>query len=101
MAASTQLTPEELSLRASAAVHTAHAKHGSTAMLAKANQAKEALLKQQVDPDGTLPPDELDRRIKHARKAHMTRLSFLAAKARRLKAQERKDETAAVRAGQR
>lgn len=39
----------------------------------------------QVDPDGTLPPAEVERRVNSLMRAHMTRMSLAAAKARRAK----------------
>jgi hypothetical protein len=40
----------------------------------------------EVDPDGTLPPHELAKRVASAKKAYYTRLSILSAQARRKKA---------------
>ena len=37
----------------------------------------------QVDPKGTLPPDERARRAEHARKAHFQRLALASARSRR------------------
>lgn len=42
----------------------------------RAKYAKEA------DPDGTLPPDELERRIDQLQRAHMLRMSLAAKNAR-------------------
>ena len=39
----------------------------------------------QVDPDGTLPPEERATRAKHARRAHMLQLAERSAKLRRLR----------------
>ncbi len=43
----------------------------------------------QIDPDGTLPPDERARRAEHARKAYFTALALKSAKARRRNARTR------------
>jgi hypothetical protein len=42
-----------------------------------------ALLTAQVDPKGSLPDDERERRVAQARKAHFARLALASAKARR------------------
>ena len=44
-----------------------------------------ARLEREVDPAGTLLPDELARRVEHARKAHYARRAYRAAKNRRLR----------------
>lgn len=42
-----------------------------------------AKFEREVDPDGTLPPDERARRAEHKRKAYFGRLALKSAKARR------------------
>ncbi|WP_245612650.1 hypothetical protein [Actinotalea ferrariae] len=42
-----------------------------------------AKFERQVDPEGTLAPDERARRAEHARKAHFARLALKSARARR------------------
>jgi hypothetical protein len=49
----------------------------------------------EVDPEGTLAPDELARRVENARRAHMARMTAAALAARRRKA---KDLTTKARA---
>ena len=49
-------------------------KAGTTAFLARFDR--------QVDPDGTLPPDERARRAAHARKSYMATLALKASRAR-------------------
>lgn len=44
-----------------------HAKYGSDALLAGARAALEAKLIKQVDPDGTLSPDEMSAALARAR----------------------------------
>ena len=84
------LSAEERSLRGSAAVLKAHAKHGTQAMTAKACQAAHVTrYEDEVDPDRVLSPDERAKRVEYARRAHMKSLSFKAAKARRLKAAQK------------
>ena len=46
-------------------------------------------LEREVDPDGRLSPQELERRVEMARKAHMARMTRLAVKASRERAQKR------------
>lgn len=77
------LSPEMRSLRAKLAVEASWANTTDPAERTKA--ARDASFKRflkQVDPDGTLSPEEAHRRAEHARRAHMTRMSYLAAKAR-------------------
>ncbi len=53
---------------------------------ARTRPAREAFLKRfdrEVDPDGTLPPDERRRRAEHALRAYMLRLAMSAVRARR------------------
>lgn len=54
-----------------------------TARTAKARAALMASFEKQVDPDGTLPPQERARRAEHARKAYFARLALESAQARR------------------
>lgn len=51
-----------------------------------ARRAFLARFEREVDPDGALPPDERARLAAAARSLHFTRLSLLAARARREKA---------------
>ena len=74
------LTPQQRTLRARLAAYSMHAA-GKTSTKA-ATAASEARWAKQVDPDGVLSPDERDRRIKHAKKAHFTKLAYLSAKKR-------------------
>ena len=53
------------------------------AATAPARAALLAKFERQVDPDGTLPPQERARRAEHARKAHFTRLALASARSRR------------------
>lgn len=54
-----------------------------SARTAPARAALMARFEAEVDPAGTLPPDERARRAEHARKAYFLRLSLKSAKARR------------------
>lgn len=78
------LTPAERSLRARIAVHTSWANTADrTARTAPGRQASMARFEKQVDPDGTLDPAERARRADQAMRAHMARLAFKSAQARR------------------
>jgi hypothetical protein len=77
------LSATERTLRAQLAAHTMHAKHDARKTTAKARAAFLARFEAEVDPDGTLPAEERQRRAEHARSAYFTRLAFAAAKARR------------------
>ena len=54
-----------------------------TAATAAARAALDAKFERQVDPGGTLPPDERARRAQNARKAHYSRLALASARSRR------------------
>ena len=62
-----------------------HAKHDARKTTAKGRAAFLARFEAEVDPEGTLPPEERRRRAEHARSAYFTRLALAAAKARRQK----------------
>lgn len=83
MAASTNLTPAERRLRAQIA---ANARWANTDRAEASRRARETLIarfERQVDPDGTLRPDERARRADNAMRADMQRKALAAAKARR------------------
>jgi hypothetical protein len=85
-----KLTPELRRLRASIAANVAHATHDSREMTKNARKASAAALDARLlavlDPDGDLPADERERRLKHARKAHFAGLAFQSAKTRQANA---------------
>ena len=89
MAASKNLTPAEISLRAQLAVHSSWAK--TTDRAARTNPGLQAAnvtrFEKLVDPDGILSPQERAKRAASARKAHIARMAMASAKARRLRAQ--------------
>lgn len=78
-----QLSPSERSMRARLAAHTMHSKHDSREVTSAARAAFLARFEAEVDPEGTLPPAERERRAQQARKAYFTRLAFKSARARR------------------
>src|SRR6266508_6858081 len=69
------LSPAERALRARLAAHAMHAKHDARETTAKARAAFLARFEAEVDPDGTLPTEERQRRAEHARSAYFTRLA--------------------------
>lgn len=75
------LTPEQRKQRARMAGLANHAKNGPMATAA-ARRGLEARWEREVDPDGVLTPQELERRVAQKRKAHMARMTFLASQAR-------------------
>jgi hypothetical protein len=81
---SRSLTPDERALRARIAAHTrwAHTDDRQAATR-PARDAFLARFEHQVDPEGTLPPAERQRRAESARRAHMLRLAKRSAKSRR------------------
>jgi hypothetical protein len=54
----------------------------------------------EIDPDGTLPPEELARRVELRRKAHMANMSRLAAKKAREKREAKAASTSTQSAGE-
>ncbi|MFF0658151.1 hypothetical protein [Micromonospora tulbaghiae] len=57
---------------------------------APGRRAAMARFERQVDPDGTLPPDERARRAESARKAYFAKLALKSAQVRRANAAARK-----------
>ena len=85
------LTPEERSLRASLAVNTSWANTEDRS--ARTKPARDGFLAKflrEVDPDHTLPEAERLRRAEFLMRAHMKRMSLAASKARRLRAEIKK-----------
>lgn len=75
------LTPEQTSLRASMAAHESWALCADRARRTEpARQAAAALRRtaweKEIDPDGVLPPTELQRRVESKRSAHFRRLAL-------------------------
>lgn len=71
------LSPAQRSLRARMASHASWANTADPE--ARSRPGRDAAFKRfedQVDPDGTLPPDERFRRAKSAQSAHMAQLAF-------------------------
>lgn len=84
---SANLTPAERSMRAQLGAHASWANTADrSARTAAARRAALRRFERQVDPDGTLDPQDRQRRAEHARKAHMLKLSMAAARSRRRRA---------------
>ena len=80
------MTPAEVSLRAKLAAHSRWAKEDPNHPDAAPARARAGFWQKfldEVDPDRVLPEDERIRRAESARKAHMYRLSLMAARAKR------------------
>jgi hypothetical protein len=80
------LPPPERAIRARIAAHVSWANTPDPSARTAAGRA--AFLdrfEKQVDPDGTLSPDERARRAEHARKAYFASLALKSAQARRRK----------------
>lgn len=77
-------TPQERALNARIAAHTRWGRTEDRAQAtAPARVGLRAKFEREVDPDGTLPPDEVARRADHLQQAHMLRMSQRAAEVRR------------------
>lgn len=89
-------TPEERSLLAQVAAAERWGRTDDrTAATAPARAGLRAKFAREIDPDGTLPSDELERRIDHLMRAHMLRMSHKAAASRR-KAREAREAAEAA-----
>jgi hypothetical protein len=83
------LTPEQRTQRARIAVLTRWSREDPKPAMAAANRGFHDRFVKEVDPDGVLPPVERARRADAAKKAHMARLAFRSAQARRKTVQDR------------
>jgi hypothetical protein len=79
------MTPGERTLRARMAAYVLHSRYDSRELTAPARRAFNDRFEKEVDPDGTLPPDERQRRAAAAKKAYFARLALRSAQARRRK----------------
>ena len=83
MAASTNLTPAQRSLRSSAAAHASWAATPDrSARTAPARRASLARFEDQVDPERKLSADERELRALSARRAYFRNLALRSARAR-------------------
>lgn len=91
------MTEAERKLAASISAHESWAQTPDrSARTAPARAALMAKFEREVDPDGTLPPDERARRAEHKRKAHFQRLALKSARARRMAKAARLEAEAAA-----
>jgi hypothetical protein len=80
---SSNLTPEQRSLRARLAAHDSWARTvDRKARTAKARKARLHRIVAEVDPDGTLSPEVRAQMVQSRLRADMARLAFLSSKAR-------------------
>lgn len=77
------LTPEERRQRARLGGLTTAARHDAKAHTEPARKEFLARFEREVDPDGTLDPEERRRRATAARKLYFAQLAFKSARARR------------------
>ena len=77
-----EFDPEEMARRGRIGAHRLHAMYDSRELTAAGRAAFLARFEREVDPDGSLPEAERQRRAEHARKAHFARLARLSAAAR-------------------
>jgi hypothetical protein len=84
---SAEFSPVERSLRARAAAYRLHSLYDSRELTANARAAFQDRFAKQVDPDGTLPEVERQRRAECARKAHFAALAAKSVRARRVRKQ--------------
>lgn len=80
------LNLSERTLRARIGAHSVHARHDGAELTERARKAFLASFATGVDPKKELSAQERRRRADHALRAHMGKLSLLAAKARKERA---------------
>ena len=73
----------DLTLLGRIGAHSMHAKHDSRKTSEPGRKRFLSSFEEQVDPDGTLEPEERVRRAEHLKKAYFTRLALLSAEQRR------------------
>lgn len=76
------LTPDQRILRARIGAYALHAKHDARETTRKARVAFLRRFELEVDPNGTLPAPERERRARAALKAHMAALALKSSRAR-------------------
>lgn len=92
-------TPSDRNLIAQIAAHESWARTDDrAARTAAARKAALDRFEREVDPDGTLTPQERATRAKHARKAYFARLALKSAQARRRRGGPPDDGDSAVNA---
>ena len=76
------MTPAERSLRGRIGAAVLHATHDSRELTAAGRKAFADRFEREVDPDGTLAPEERRKRAKAAKSAYFSRLALKSLKAR-------------------
>ena len=82
------LTPAQRSLRARIGAHAMHSKYNAASTTARARETFLMGFEYRVDPERLLQPEERHLRAQHALKAHMSKLSLAAARARTRRREE-------------
>ena len=80
--------PKEMARRGRIGAYRLHATHDPKETTKAAREAFMARFEREVDPDGTLTPEERARRAEAARKAYFAQLAHKSAKARRRRPQK-------------
>ena len=88
--------PQEMARRGRIGAYRLHATHSPKETTKAAREAFMARFEREVDPDGTLAPEERARRAEAARKAYFAQLAHKSAKARRRRPPKAKDGAAHV-----
>ena len=88
--------PKEMARRGRIGAYRLHATHDPKETTKAAREAFMARFEREVDPDGTLSPEERARRAEAARKAYFAQLAHKSAKARRRRPLKAKDGAAHV-----
>ena len=76
------LTPEQRTMRARIAANTRWSREDPKPGAERGQRGLHARFLREVDPDGTLPQAERERRAEAAYRAHMARLALASSKAR-------------------
>ena len=91
-----QTDPQEMALRGRIGAYRLHATHDPKETTKAARAAFLSRFETEVDPDGTLPPEERARRAKAAHKAYMAQLARKSANSRRRRPRIKPVETGEV-----
>lgn len=96
MSAEPRFDPDDMARRGRIGGLTTSSRHDTKANTAPARKAFLSRFEREVDPDGSLPEAERQRRAEAAKKAHMLKLAHASAKARRKDASDRKGQPVAA-----
>jgi len=87
----TPYPPQEMALRGRIGAYRLHASHDPKETTSPARRAFLARFEAEVDPDGTLAPEERARRAEMALRAHMATLAYRSARVRGSRARGRRN----------